>query len=195
MKSTWSSSGEHRFTGFQVIRDRSRDWGSSVRSQWGRTSTSFHIFTIVHHKSMVFYVRFFLKANFERNEKSNYHNFGPLEVSITTKYRSDPWPNVLSHILIEIQSLLTLNVTRLSSTEHIWPILTHFERIQWKKWSENIILINITIFWEWNMSNHVSLHEETEFDGDRYDSFLCIVSFCDWPASLEFSTTPCMHDL
>ena len=122
MKPTWSSSarsGEHRFTGFQVIRDRSRDWGSSVRSQWGRTSTSFHIFTIVHHKSMVFYVRFFLKANFERNEKSNYHNFGPLEVSIITKYRSDPWPNVLFHILITIQSLLTSNLTRLWSTEHI----------------------------------------------------------------------------
>ena len=149
MKSTWSSSGEHRFTGFQVIRDRSRDWGSSVRSQWGRTSTSFHIFTIVHHKSMVFYVRFFLKANFERNEKSNYHNFGPLEVSITTKYRSDPWPNVLSHILIEIQSLLTLNVTRLSSTEHIWPILTHFGPF-WENTVEEVI-------WKHNFDQYYDL--------------------------------------
>ena len=32
-----------------------------------------------------------------------YHNFRSFTVSITLKYRSDPSPNVLSHILIVIQ--------------------------------------------------------------------------------------------
>ena len=125
-------------------------------------------------------------------EKSNYHHFGPLTVSITTKYRSDPRPNVFSHILTTRHSLLASNVTRLSSTEHIWSILGNYI-IQWKKWSENIILVNITTFCEWNMSNHVSLHEETEFKGDRYDSFVCVcvVSFCDWTATGVFSSPPC----
>ena len=75
-----------------------------------------------------------------------------------------------------------------------WTYLAHFDPfwekswvIQWKKWSENIILINITIFWEWNMPNHVSLHEETEFKGDRYESFVCITSFCDWTTTGVFS--------
>ena len=59
-----------------------------------------------------------------------------------------------------------------------------------QKSSEIIIMINVTSFCEWIMSNWVSLHEETEFRGDRYDSFVCIISFCDWSASSDLSSIP-----
>ena len=125
--------------------------------------------------------------------KSAYHNSGRLVDSPPTIYRSDRWPNVLSYILTTTQSLLTSNVTRLSSNEHIWPIwpilgeIRRFITILDPLW---IVMINITIFWEWNMSNCVSLHEETEFRSDRYHSLVCTVSFCSWSASSRFSWTP-----
>ena len=82
---------------------------------------------------------FILKGKFWTTWKSIYHNFGSIVDSPPTIYRSDPWPNVLSHILIEIQSFLTLYLIRLSSTEHIWSILEEIMRHTVKEviWKHN----------------------------------------------------------
>ena len=122
--------------------------------------------------------------------KSIYRNFGPLVESVPTPYRSDRWPNVLSRILVAIQSLPTSDVIGLSSNEHIWSIWGNYRHTIMQKSSENIIMINVTSFCGWIMSNWVSLHEETDFRVDRYDSFVCIISFCDWSASSDLSSIP-----
>ena len=139
---------------------------------------------------MIFYVLKFLKQ-FYTIWKTNYHHFGSFLYPRPIRYRSDRWPNVLSHILIALQSLLPPNLTRLSSNGHIWSICGESWSIQWKKWAENMIVVHITIFCEWSMSNWVLLHEETKFRDDRYNSSVCIVSLSDWPASSPFSLTPC----
>ena len=131
------------------------------------------------------------KSKFYTIWKTSYHHFGSFLGPRPTRYRSDRWPNVLSHILIAPQSLLPPNLTRLSSNEHIWSIWGNRGPYNEKKWVENMILVNITIFCGWNMPTWVSLHEETKFRDDRYNSSVCIVSFSDWPASLSFSWTRC----
>ena len=140
---------------------------------------------------MILYVLKFYKGKFYTIWKTNYHRFGSFLGPRPTRYRSDRWPNVLSHILVAPHSLLPPNLTRLSSNKHIWSIWGKSWPIQWKKWVENMILVNITIFCGWSMPTWVPLHEETKFRDDRYNSSMCIVSFSDWPASSPFSWTPC----
>ena len=79
--------------------------------------------------------------------------------------------------------------------DHTWSIWGESVTIQLKKSSENIIMINITFFCEWQMSNWVPLHEKTEFKDDRCDSLVCIVSFCDWSTSLDFSSISSIFEM
>ena len=82
--------------------------------------------------------------------------------------------------------------------EYIWLRRKSCECEISDKWSVNTILVNITIFCKWNMSNWVPLlvHDEIEFRGDLYDSFPWIVSFCGKPTSLvSLVLVPLFHSL
>ena len=119
--------------------------------------------------------------------------FWILTDSITTWYRSDPWASVSSRILTTIHLLLTPDVIRYPLSNIFTRSVRNYDVIQWKQRYENTILINIMIFCEWNTTNCAFLHEQTEFVCDRYDSFMCIVLFCDGSASRGFNTPPCRN--
>ena len=145
---------------------------------------------------MIFYVFNFLKSNFWKVWKINLSQFWiPYGLNNHKVSPGSMTKRVVSHF---DYNTITFNVkcdqiiVSWTYLTHLGEIRLHWTSLQWKKWYEIIILINITIFCEWNMSNHVSLHEETEFEGDRYDSIMSIVLFCDWTASRTFNWTPCI---